>query len=114
MTVHYLEIVTDNPDTTCALYERMHGLSFGPQDENLGRSRLARRADGSLVGVRAPLAAHEKPIVRAYTAVEDIHAATKAAEDNGALIAYGPTREGAHGQFAIVIQDGVQHGLWQQ
>ncbi len=114
MTVHYLEIVTENPDTTCALYERVHGLSFGPRDDSLGGSRIARRPDGSMVGVRAPLAAHEGPIVRTYLAVEDIEAATKAAEDNGAQLAYGPSREGAHGQFAIVIHDGVEHGLWQE
>jgi predicted enzyme related to lactoylglutathione lyase len=114
MADHYLEIVSNDVDTLTALYDRMHGLSFGPPDSDLGQARVATRADGTLVGIRKPLAAHEQPIVRAYLAVDDIQQAVKKAEDSGATIAYPPTRQGQRGTFAIVIQSDVQHGLWQR
>jgi predicted enzyme related to lactoylglutathione lyase len=66
------------------------------------------------VGIREPLAAHEQPIIRTYLAVENIEQAVKDAEESGAVIAYPPTRQGQRGAFAIVIQGGVQHGLWQR
>jgi predicted enzyme related to lactoylglutathione lyase len=114
MAVHYLEIVSNDVDALVGLYERMHGLSFGPPDADLGQARVATRPDGTLVGIRKPLAAHEQPIVRTYLAVDDIQDAVKKAEQHGALIAYPPTRQGQRGTFAIVIQGGVQHGLWQR
>ena len=114
MSVHYLEIVSNDVDALAGLYERMHGLTFGPPDADLGQARVATRPDGTLVGIRKPLAAHEQPIVRTYLAVDDIQAAVKKAEQAGALVAYPPTRQGARGTFAIVIQGDVQHGLWQR
>jgi hypothetical protein len=114
MTVHYLEIVSNDVDGLIGLYERIHGLSFGAPDPDLGQARVASRADGTLVGIRKPLAAHEQPIVRTYHAVDDIQRAAKQAEEQGAMIAYPPTRQGAQGTFAIVIHGGVQHGLWQR
>jgi predicted enzyme related to lactoylglutathione lyase len=114
MAVHYLEIVSDDVDTLVALYQRMHDLSFGPPDPDLGQARVATGVDGTLVGIRRPLAAHEQPIVRTYVAVEDIQQAVKKAEDSGAIVAYPPTQQGQRGNFAIVIQGGVQHGLWQR
>jgi predicted enzyme related to lactoylglutathione lyase len=114
MAVHYLEIVSNDADILTGLYERMHGLSFGPPDPDLGQARVATRADGTLVGIRKPLAAHEQPIMRTYLDVEDIQQAVKQAEDAGATIAYPPTRQGQRGTFAIVIQGDVQHGLWQR
>ena len=114
MAVHYLEIVSNDADTLTALYESMHGLSFGPPDPDLGQARVATGADGSLVGIRKPLAAHEHPIMRTYLAVEDIQQAVKTAESHGATIAYPPTRQGHRGTFAIVVQGDVQHGLWQR
>jgi predicted enzyme related to lactoylglutathione lyase len=113
MAVHYLEIVSNDVDTLTGLYQRMHGLSFGPPDPDLGQARVATRADGTLVGIRKPLAAHEQPIMRTYLAVEDIQQAVKKAEAHGATIAYPPTRQGKRGTFAIVIQGVVEHGLWQ-
>ena len=92
MAVHYLEIVSNDVDTLTGLYQRMHGLSFGPPDPDLGQARVATRADGTLVGIRKPMAAHEQPIMRTYLAVEDIQQAVKKAEDSGATIAYPPTR----------------------
>jgi predicted enzyme related to lactoylglutathione lyase len=113
MAIHYLEIVSNEVDTLTALYERVHGLSFGQPDPDLGQARVATMADGTIVGIRKPLAAHEQPIMRTYLVVEDIQQAAKHAEELGALIAYPPTRQGQQGTFAIVIHAGVQHGLWQ-
>jgi predicted enzyme related to lactoylglutathione lyase len=114
MTVHYLEIVSNDVDALTGLYQRVHGLSFGPSDPDLGQARVATQADGALVGIRGPLAAHEQPIMRTYLAVEDIHQAVKEAEESGATIAYPPTRQGKQGAFAILIQGDVEHGLWQR
>jgi predicted enzyme related to lactoylglutathione lyase len=114
MAIHYLEIVSNDVDALTALYQRMHGLSFGTPDSDLGQARVAARPDGTLVGIRKPLAAHEQPIVRTYLAVEDIQHAVNEAESSGAIVAYPPTRQGPRGTFAIVIQGGVQHGLWQR
>lgn len=111
---HYLEIVSHDVDALIQLYQRVHGLTFGPADPDLGQARVATRADGSLVGIRAPLAAHEQPIVRSYLAVDDIARAVEQAAACGAMIAYPPTRQGQRGTFAILIQGEVQHGLWQR
>jgi predicted enzyme related to lactoylglutathione lyase len=112
-TVHYLEIVSTDVDAVTGLYERTCGLSFGPPDPDLGQARVATRPDGTLVGIRAPLAEHEQSIVRTYLAVDDIQRAVKKAEEHGAIVAYPPTAQGKRGTFAIVVQGGVQHGLWQ-
>jgi hypothetical protein len=114
MAIHYVEIVSNDVDSLTGLYQRMHGLSFGPPDRDLGQARVATQADGALVGIRKPLAAHEQPIMRTYFAVEDIQQAVKKAEESGATIAYPPTRQGNQGTFAIVIQGNVEHGLWQR
>lgn len=113
MGIHYLEIVTRDVDSACSLYEELHGLSFGPPDPDLGGARVAEWPDGSLVGIRAPLAEHESPILRTYLAVDDIEQAAKAAEKRGAILAYPPTRQGERGTFAIFFEGDVQHGLWQ-
>jgi predicted enzyme related to lactoylglutathione lyase len=114
MAIHYLEIVSNEADTLTTLYQRMHGVSFAPPDPDLGQARVATQADGTLVGIRKPLANHEQPIMRTYLAVEDIQQAVKKAEEQGATIAYPPTRQGRRGTFAIVILGNVQHGLWQR
>jgi predicted enzyme related to lactoylglutathione lyase len=114
MAVHYLEIVSNDVDTLTGLYQRMHGLSFGPPNPELGQARVASQASGGLIGIRKPLAAHEQPIMRTYFAVEDIQRAVRTAEESGAIVAYPPTRQGNQGTFAIVIQGDVEHGLWQR
>jgi uncharacterized protein len=114
MTIHYLEIVSPETDALIAVLEAVQGLSFGPPDPDLGQARVATRSDGTLVGIRKPLAAHEAPIVRTYLAVDDIESAARKAEEHGAIVAYGPTRQGARGTFAIVLHGGVQLGLWQR
>ena len=113
MTAHYLEIVTNDLETLTGLYERMLGLSFGPPDPDLGQAHVATGAEGTLVGIRRPLGEHELPIMRSYLKVEDIQRAVERAAAHGATVAYPPTRQGERGTFAIVIQGGVQHGLWQ-
>lgn len=114
MSIHYLEIVTNDVDAHIELYRHLYGLSFGPPDPDLGQARVATRADGTQVGIRKPLAEHETPIIRTYVEVEDIHEAVKKAEEAGATIAYPPTLQGQRGTFAIVFQGDIQHGLWQR
>jgi hypothetical protein len=46
---------SNDADTLTALYQRLHGLSFGPPDSDLGQARVATRADGTLVGIGSPL-----------------------------------------------------------
>jgi predicted enzyme related to lactoylglutathione lyase len=114
MAVQYLEIVSNDVDALTELYQRLYGLAFGPPDADLGQARVATHADGTLVGIRQPLATHERPIVRPYLAVDDIHLAVQQAEAAGAEVAYPPTQQGQRGTFAIVLQGGVEHGLWQR
>lgn len=114
MRVHYVEIVSKAVDEQRKVLEQVHGLSFGPEDQDLGQAKVAKTADGTLIGVRAPLADHEQPIVRIYFAVDDITEAVRAAEAAGAVIAYPPTKQGETGTWAIYILDGIQYGLWQQ
>ena len=114
MGIHYLEIVCHDVAAQCALLERVHGLSFGPAMADLGQARVAKAADGSLIGVRAPLAEHEQPVTRTYLEVEDIARAIKDAEAVGGEVAYPPTRQGDTGTWAIYFLGDVQLGLWQR
>jgi hypothetical protein len=114
MAVHYVEIVSNDIDALTEVYQRIHGLSFDPPDPDLGQARVATQSDGTLVGIRKPLAAHEQPIVRTYFAVQDIREAVRQAEKSGATIAYPPTQQGNRGTFAIMIQGDLEHGLWQR
>jgi len=114
MRVHYLEIVCRDVAAQCAALEQVHGVSFGPPVADLGQARVAEAADGRLIGVRAPLAAHEQPIIRAYLEVEDIERAVLDAEAAGAVIAYPPTQQGDTGTWAIYFLGDVQLGLWQR
>ncbi|MGN6362831.1 MAG: hypothetical protein ACTHNK_20850 [Thermomicrobiales bacterium] len=52
MAVHYVEIVSNDVDSLTELYQRLHGLTFGPPDPDLGQARVATQADGTLVGIR--------------------------------------------------------------
>ena len=114
MAATYLEIVTEDVDALKLHHERVCGLSFGPPDPDLGQACVARFGDGSLIGLRKPLAAHETPIIRTYLAVDNIDEAARLAQTSGAMLAYGPVRQGNRGSFAILFQGGVQLGLWQQ
>ena len=113
MQIQYLEIVTTDVETVCSLYSKMHGVTFGDPDKNLGGARTARLADGGSLGIRAPMHESEKPVVRPYILVEDIEAAAAAAADAGAEIAVPPMEITGYGTFAIIIQSGIESGLWQ-
>jgi len=113
MKIQYLEIVTTDVDAACALYSKMHGVAFGQADQNLGGARTANLAGGGMLGIRAPLRDTEEPVVRPYVLVDDINASVAAAAEGGAEIAMPPTELEGHGQFAIVIQGGIESGLWQ-
>ncbi len=113
MQVYYLEIVTRDVDGVCAAYASANGLRFGEPDAGLGNARTAPMPGGGLVGVRAPLHKVEEPVVRPYWLVDDIEAAVAAAVQAGAEVAHPPMEIPGHGTFAIYIQGGVHHGLWQ-
>ena len=113
MQIHYLEIVTREVDAVCAGYAVANGLQFGKPDAGLGNARTAALPGGGLVGVRAPMSEAEEPVVRPYWLVDDIEAAVAAAVGAGGEVAHPPMEIPGHGTFAIYIQGGVHHGLWQ-
>jgi predicted enzyme related to lactoylglutathione lyase len=113
MQIHYLEIVTPDVDASVALYSKIHGISFGAADESLGGARTAKLANGGTLGIRAPLRETETPVVRPYFLVHDIEAAVASAGQSGAKIAMQPTEIPGRGKFAILIQGGIESGLWQ-
>ena len=113
MRIEYLEIVTPDVDAVCATYEKIHGVSFSEPEAGLGGARTAKLAGGGRVGVRAPMHEAEEPVVRPYVLVDDIDAAAQAAEEAGAEIAHPRMEIPGQGKFAIFIQGGIQHALWQ-
>ena len=113
MQLHYLEIVTGDVDGVCAAYTAAGNAEFGDPDPGLGNARTAKLAGGYLVGVRAPMHEAEEPVVRPYWLVEDIEASFAAVLAAGAEEAHPPLEIPGHGKFAIYIQGGVHHGLWQ-
>lgn len=114
MRIEYLEIVTPEVEATCALYERLHGVTFGAAVAALGNARTAALASGGRIGVRAPLHPSEAPVVRPYLLVDDVDAATAAAAAAGAEVAHPPFDLPGQGRFAILVKGAVQHGLWQR
>ncbi|MCB9914961.1 MAG: hydroxylase [Planctomycetes bacterium] len=114
MQVHYLEIVTPDVDATCAALERLHGVSFGAPVVELGNARTARVDGGGRLGVRAPMHSAEEPVVRPYVLVDDVAAATAAAEAAGAMLALPSMEIPGQGTIAIYVLGGVQYGLWQE
>lgn len=114
MQIHYLEVVTMEVDAVCAAYAAANGVQFDKPDAGLGNARTAALLGGGLVGVRAPLSEVEEPVVRPYWLVDSIEAAVAAAVEAGGTVAHPPLEIPGHGTFAIYIQGGVQHGLWQR
>lgn len=113
MQIQYLEVVTSDLDATCSALEKLHGIRFGEPEAVLGNARTATLANGGRIGVRAPMAEHEGPVVRPYVLVDDIEAAVKAAAAAGGEIAMAATEIPGHGKFAIYFQGGIQYGLWE-
>jgi len=113
MKIQYLEIVTTDVEAACTLHSQIHNISFGEADPNLGGARTASLVNGGSLGIRAPLRDTEQPVVRPYFLVEDINAAVAMAADTGAMVALPPTELPGHGQCAIIIQGGIESGLWQ-
>jgi uncharacterized protein len=113
MQIQYLEIVTKDVNAVCATYAKLHGVTFGDGDPRLGGARTAALPDGGLLGVRAPMHEAEEQVVRPYLLVDDIESAVAAAVESGAEIAHPPMKLPGHGTFAIFIQGGINHGLWQ-
>lgn len=113
MQIGYLEIVTHDVDAVCAAYAALQGATFGPPDARLGNARTAQLGGGGRVGVRAPMRPDEAPVVRPYWLVADIEASVASLVDSGAELAHPPMELPGHGTFAIYLQGGNQHGLWQ-
>jgi predicted enzyme related to lactoylglutathione lyase len=113
MQLRYLEIVTNHVDAVCATYAQLHGVEFGDADPGLGNARTAALPSSGMLGVRAPMHEAEEPVVRPYLLVDDIEAAVAAAVQHGGEIAHPPLEIPGHGTFAIFIQGGIHHGLWQ-
>ncbi|MBX3373083.1 MAG: hypothetical protein KF817_04555 [Phycisphaeraceae bacterium] len=113
MRVQYLEVVTTDVDGICAQYARVLGLAFRDPDPALGGARTATLAGGGMLGIRAPLRDTESPVVRPYVLVDDIEAAVSAAAASGAIVALPPMPLPGHGTCAIVVQGGIECGLWQ-
>lgn len=113
MQIQYLEIVTKEVDAVCSTYAQLHNVTFSDRDGSLGGARTAALPDGGMLGARAPMHEAEELVVRPYLLVDDVELAVSAAIDSGAEIAHPPMVLAGHGTFAIFIQGGVQHGLWQ-
>ena len=113
MKIQYLEIVTKDVDAVCGAYASAHKVQFGEPDAGLGNARTAALAGGGFVGVRAPLRETEEPVVRPYWLVDDIDGAVAAAVRAGGEVAHPPMEIPGHGKFAIYVQGGNDHGLWQ-
>ena len=114
MQIHYLEIVTKGVDAVCAAYAAVNGVQFGSPDPGLGNARTTALPGGGMVGVRAPMKEAEEPVVRPYWLVDDIKAAVATAVKAGGEVAHPPMEIPGHGTFAIYVQGGVHHGLWQR
>lgn len=114
MRVYYLEIVTPDVEAVCAAYATSTGARFGAPIASLGNARTADMPGGGLVGVRAPLRETEAPVVRPYWLVDDIRSAVEVVAAAGAEIAMPPMGIPGYGTFAIYLQGGIDHGLWQR
>ncbi len=113
LQVQYLEIVTPDMNAMCSTLEKMHGVKFSEPVPEFGNARTTALSGGGIIGVRAPMRPDEEPVVRPYILVDDIESAVEAAKAAGAEIAMPPMQIPDRGQFAIYIEGGIQHGLWQ-
>lgn len=113
MKTQYLEVVTPDVDAVCDAYAAT-GADFNEVVQALGNARVASLPDGSMIGVRAPMAESETPVARPYLLVSDIHSALARVEQAGGQIAHPPMELPGLGTFAIYMLGDVQHGFWQR
>ena len=113
MKIQYLEIVTPEADAFCDQYAKLHKVKFGEPDANLGNARTAKLDNGGMIGIRKPMHAGEKPVVRPYVLVEDIKATVESVAAAGAKVAVPPMKLPGHGTCAIYFFGGIECGLWQ-
>jgi len=113
MQIRYLEIVTPDVDALCKQYSAMHDATFGEPVPNLGNARTAELNGGGVIAIRGPMRETETPVIRPYVLVENIEKAVAAAAEAGAEIAIPSMEIPGHGTIAIVIQGGIECGLWQ-
>jgi predicted enzyme related to lactoylglutathione lyase len=113
MKTQYLEVVTEDVEGVCVVYASANGVQFSQPVAELGGARTAELADGTLVGVRGPLRETEAPVVRPYWLVNDIEAALASVTQAGGEVAVPPMEIPGRGKFAIYLQGGNDHGLWQ-
>lgn len=114
MQTQYLEIVTKDVEAVCAAYAAALGITFSAPVAGLGQARTAPLSGGALLGVRTPLHETEEPLVRPYWLVDNIEVALAAAVKAGSVVAHPPLEIPGYGIFAITIQGGLHHGLWQK
>ena len=114
MRIEYLEIVTEEVAEVCAAYEQANEVKFGGPVAGLGNARTAALAGGGRVGVRAPMHESEKPVVRPDWRVADMASALAGVVESGGEVAHPPMEIPGQGTFAIYLQGGIQHGLWQR
>lgn len=113
MKIHYLEIVTNEVAAVCEAYTAAADVQFSAPDAAFGNARTAPLSGGGMIGVRAPMHAGERPVVRPYRLVNDIGETFAAAVRAGGQVAVPPMEIPGHGTCAIYFQGGIEHGLWQ-
>ncbi len=111
--IHYLEIVTPDPEAASRHYGAAYGWEFEAMSPELGNAFVAMLPGGSLCGIRAPMSEMEKPIVRTYLRVEDLKSAVREAAKQGATIALESMEIPGRGTIAIYRYGGIEQGLWQ-
>ena len=114
MQIQYLEIVTSKVDELCKQYSAIHKVKFSDPIAEFGNARTAKISGGGMIGIRGPLRPSETPVIRPYVLVENLEKAVAAAKDAGAEIAIQKMElPGGRGTIAVVIQGGIECGLWQ-
>jgi predicted enzyme related to lactoylglutathione lyase len=111
--VHYLEIVTPQPEQLCEAYSQSLKLTFSAPIAELGGARTVKLSSGGTLGIRAPMHQAEAPTTRPYYLVADIHKAVDEAKSAGAQIAVPPMEIPGRGKCAIMMFGVVQSGFWQ-
>ena len=112
-TIHYLEIVTTDINSICEIYTKTFGWQFSEMVPELGNARVTKFPNGSLCGIRAPMSADERPIMRNYLRVSDLENSVKKAAISGANILLERMEIPGYGIIAIYEMGGIEQGLWQ-